>query len=203
VRRNLIQPGARIVARQILKRFDSVEPETLPYLDGLPAREDVLKLFGLVRQLTDVIVIDGRYTYDDVAFDFVTQSQQIVLVAKPTVPSIHNLMMLLTHLAQRECLAQQFVVINQFDSKTETFSPRRLSELLSLPKVFTVAADVGGISLADNLGQTLRTAVPHSHAVADLTRLAKAVLGMPSETATSEWSLGSALNRISHLFQLT
>jgi len=156
-----------------------------------------------VRQLTDVIVVDGRYTYDDVAFDFVTQSQQIVLVAKPTVPSIHNLMMLLTHLAQRECLAQQFVVINQFDSKTETFSPRRLSELLSLPKVFTVAADVGGISLADNLGQTLRTAAPHSHAVADLNRLAKAVLGMPSEATPSEWSLGSAMNRISHLFQLT
>ena len=168
-----------------------------------PAREDVLKLFGLVRQLTDVIVVDGRYTYDDVAIDFVTQSQQIVLVAKPTVPSIHNLMMLLTHLAQRECLAQQFVVINQFDSKTETFSPRRLCELLSLPKVFTVAADVGGISLADNLGQTLRKVAPHSDAVADLNRLAKAVLGMPLETAPSEWSFGSAMNRISHLFQLT
>lgn len=168
-----------------------------------PAREDVLKLFGFVRQLTDVVVVDGRYTYDDVAFDFVTQSQQIVLVAKPTVPSIHNLMTLLTHLAQRECLAQQFIVINQFDSKTETFSPRRLCELLSLPKIFTVAADTDGMSLADNLGQTLRKAAPHSHAVGDLTRLAKAVLGMPSEAAPSDWSLGSAMNRISHLFQLT
>ena len=168
-----------------------------------PTSEDVLKLFGLVKQLTDVVVVDGRYTYDEVAFDFVNQSQQIVLVAKPTIPSIHNLMTLLAHLAQRECLAQLFVVINQFDPKTETFSPQRLSEVLSIPKVFTVTADPMAISQADNFGQTLRKAAPHSRTLDELTRLAKAVLGIPAEAAPAEWSFGAALNRISHLFQLT
>jgi len=164
--------------------------------------EKTLKLLGLTKQLADVVVVDGRYVYEDLDFEFLTQMQQLVLVAKPTVPSIHNLMTLMAHLAQRECLAQQFVVINQFDSRSEDFSVRRLAEILSVPKVFTVAADIEGVRSAENCGQTLRRAAPRSRALADITRLVNAVLGLSSKTEHADWSLGAALNRVAHLVHL-
>ena len=168
-----------------------------------PSKADALKLLGIVKQLTDVVVIDGRYTYDEVAFDSIAQSQQLVFVAKPTVSSIQNLMTLLAHFAQRESLAQQFVVINQFDPETETFSVERLSEIIGVPKLHTVASDAKGIRLADALGQTLRNATPHSPAFADMTLLAKAVLGIPLEAKPAASFMGAALDRVSHFFQLT
>jgi Flp pilus assembly CpaE family ATPase len=168
-----------------------------------PSKADALKLLGIVKQLTDVVVIDGRYTYDEVAFDSIAQSQQIVFVAKPTVSSIQNLMTLLAHFAQRESLAQQFVVINQFDPETETFSVERLSEIIGVPRLHTVASDAKGIRLADALGQTLRNATPHSPALADLTLLAKAVMGIPVEAKPAASFIGAALDRVSHFFQLT
>ncbi len=168
-----------------------------------PSKADALKLLGIVKQLTDVVVIDGRYTYHEVAFDSIAQSQQIVFVAKPTVSSIQNLMTLLAHFAQRESLAQQFVVINQFDPETETFSVERLSEIIGVPRLHTVASDAKGIRLADALGQTLRNATPHSPALADLTLLAKAVLGIPVEAKPAASFIGAALDRVSHFFQLT
>lgn len=166
-------------------------------------KADVMRLFGIVKQLADFVVIDGRYSYDEVVFDSVSQSQQMVLVAKPTVSSIQNLMTLLAHFAQRGCVAQQFIVINQYDQKMEAFSTERLSELLGVPKLFTVASDERGFRVSEAAGQTLRKSVPHSRTLADLSHLAKAVLGVPSEAEPAEWSLASVMNRVSHLFQKT
>lgn len=165
-------------------------------------KESILKLLGHVKQLADVVVVDGRYNYEELDFDFVAQTQQLVLVARPTVPSIHNLKTLLEQLAQRECVAQQFVVINQFDQKARDFSTRRLTEVLSVPQLFTVAADVDGIRTADNCGQTLRKAAPHSRALADITRLTQAILGIPSTPARANWTLGTVMNRVEQLLHL-
>lgn len=193
------------VRRSLTKVEENLQVLVGSYRAITPVRlttENVLKLLGCVKQLADVVVIDGRYSYDELDFDFLAQSQQILLVVKPTIPSLHNLKMLLTHLAERECLAQQFVVINQFDQKVQEFSARRLSEVLAVPKVFTVAADVEGIRIAENCGQTLRKAAPHSHALDDITRLAHVVLGLDSDSPSTDRSIRAALNRVAHLLHL-
>jgi Flp pilus assembly CpaE family ATPase len=127
-------------------------------------------------------------------------TQQLVLVATPTVPSIYALRMLLDSLAQRECLAQQFVVINQFLPSSKAFSARSLEDVLRVPEAFTVAADYDPFRAAENAGQTLRQAAPHSRSLADITVLARAVLGMPAETRRMGWSFLDSWNRVAHAF---
>lgn len=161
-----------------------------------------LKLLAHVKQLADLIVIDGRYAYDELDFDLAAQSQQLVLVAKPTVPSLYNLKMLLEQFAQRGCLAQQFVVINQFVSDGEEFSARQLPDILGVPQVFTVTADAEAIRTAENCGKTLRKAVHRSPALSDITRLARAVLAMPSEPAPKAHPVATLFDHLAHSFHI-
>lgn len=153
------------VRRSLTKIEDHLQVIVGAYRSISPVKlntTDVFTLVNLVKQLSDVVVLDGRYTYEEIDFEFLTQTQQLVLVAKPTVPSIHNLMTLMTHLAERKCLAQQFVVINQFAPDVEGFSLDRLAKILSVPKVYPVATDVVGIQTSVNFGKTLRQAAPRS-----------------------------------------
>jgi pilus assembly protein CpaE len=162
--------------------------------------EKVFKLLNYAKQLGDVLVVDGRYTYEELDFEFLAQTQQLVLVAKPTVPSLYALRTLLDSLAQRECLAQQFVVINRFLPSAKEFSARSLEDVLRIPKVFTVAADYASFRAAENAGQTLRKTAPHSRSLADITGLARAMLGMPAEPPRVGWSFLDSWNRVAHAF---
>jgi pilus assembly protein CpaE len=142
--------------------------------------ESVFKLFNYAKQLSDVIVVDGRYAYETIDFEALTQVQQLVLVAQPTVPSLCAIRMLIDALAQQQCLAQQFVVINRFLPNVKEFSIRSLEDVLGIPQVFPVANDYDAFKTAESSGLTLRKAAPHSPALADITTLARVLLGMPA-----------------------
>jgi Flp pilus assembly CpaE family ATPase len=106
----------------------------------------------------------------------------------------------LESLNQRECLAQQYVVINRFLPSSGELSTQRIAEILQVSKVFTVANDFASVAAAQNAGQLLRKATPGSHALADITELARALLGIGAESPQSGWSLMGSWNQIAQSF---
>ena len=133
------------------------------------------------RELAEIVVVDARYTFEELDFSFAAKAEQIVVVAKPTVPSLHSMKMLLEQLAKQEVLGELYVVINQFISGADEFSVQRIADTLGLTRVLTISDDVTSIRNAENLGKTLRAAAPRGAALADITELARAMLGMPAE----------------------
>jgi len=164
--------------------------------------ENVLRLLNYAKQLDDVLVVDGRYNYEQLDFEFVAHSQQLVLVAQPNLSSMYGLRRVLDLLAQRECLTQQFVVINRYLPNSKEFSLRNLEEVLQIPKLFSVASDWNSFQAAEIAGQTLRRAAPHSHSLADITALARTMLGMPSATHVVGWSFLNTWNHVVHSLSL-
>ncbi len=191
------------VRRAITKVEDNLHVLTGSYHGIVPlelTQDSVYKLHNYVIQLGDVLVLDGRYVYEEIDFDFLTLTQQLVLVATPTVPSLYALRSFLDLVAQREYLAQQYVVINQFLPGVKQLSIRSIEEVLHIPKVFTVAADWASFRAAENSGQTLRKTAPRSRSLADITALARAILGMPAEPPRVGWSFLKSWNRVAHAF---
>lgn len=189
------------IRRALTKVEDHLQVLTGPYQAITPrefSSESVLKLLSIGRELAEIVVIDGRYSYDEVTFDFASKIQQLVLVARPTVPSLHNLRLLRETLAQRECLAEQFIVINQLDRKAKGFSAPQLAKILDVPKVFTVDADSASFLLAENAGRTLRKVAIYSSAYADIVQLAQAVAGTSDQSLRIRWPL---LGKLTHFVQ--
>ncbi len=192
---------AERVRRALTKVDDHLQVLTGSYRGIVPFElniEAVYKLLSYAKEMAEFIVVDGRYQYAELDFDFMDQSQQIVLVAKPTVPSLYALRMLLDLLAERECLAQQFVVINQFESCADSFSVRHMEEGLQATSIYTVTSDPGSIRMAENTAQTLHRAAPRSRALADVTALARAILSLPAKPRHQGWSF---LQPLEHLAQ--
>ncbi len=155
-----------------------------------------LALVEYARQLVDFIVVDSRHQFDDVDFDFVTRAQHIVVLTKPTIPSLHNCKLLLDLLSRRGCIGQQHIVANQFVRSDSEFSKRALEAALDVSNLFTVASDPLAVRSAENAGETLRTAAPRSRTLADITALARKILGLPAELRPDR---GRFLNSLSRL----
>jgi pilus assembly protein CpaE len=189
--------------RALTKVEDNLEVVTGSYRAITPlafTHEQALGLLTLAKQLADTVVVDGRYNYEDLDFEFVSKVDQLVLVSKPTIMSLYSLRMMLDQLEERQCMAEQFIVINHFDRRAQDISIRRIQEVLRAPKIFTVAADAAAYTLAETAGQTLRRAAAHSRACKDITKLAKAMLGMADVPSRAGRSLLEKLSRLAHPF---
>jgi pilus assembly protein CpaE len=199
--RDIDQIDAERVRRALTKIEDNLQVLAGSYrtisLEELSI-DRAFKLLGYVKQLADVLVVDGRYACENIDFDFLGQIHQLILVAIPTIPSLASLKVVLASLAHRGCMAQQFVVINQFVSSDYEFSAGRIAEVLKVPHVFTIASDSAAIRFAENAGQTLHSAAPNSRTFADITRLAHAVLGTTAEPHRAFGALTDVMNNIGH-----
>jgi pilus assembly protein CpaE len=160
--------------------------------------EAALGLVEYAKQLSDLIVVDSRYQFEDVDFDFVSRARHIVVLAKPTIPSLHSSKLLLDLLARRECIGQQYIVINQFVRGDSEFSKRALEAALDVTTLFTVASDPPAVRAAENAGETLRKAAPHSRALADITALARNLLALPAEERPDRGGFLKSLSRMAH-----
>jgi pilus assembly protein CpaE len=161
-----------------------------------------LGLVEYAKQLVDFIVVDSRYQFDDVDFEFVTRAQHIVVLTKPTIPSLHNCKLLLDLLARRECMGQQHIVVNQFVRGDSEFSKRALESALDVSNLTTVASDPHAVRSAENAGETLRKAAPRSHTLADITALARNILGLPAEQLRDRGGFLKSLSRLAHSLSL-
>ncbi len=57
--------------------------------------EVAFKALACAMQLARTVVVDARHHFEEVDLDFAAKSQHVVLVAKPTIPSLHAMRTLL------------------------------------------------------------------------------------------------------------
>jgi pilus assembly protein CpaE len=177
-----------------------VGPEQLaaPLLVGA---QDVLRLVGYLRQLSDVVVVDLPSSFEDLYFDVLAAADHFVMVGEQRVSSVRALR--LYHetverdpLFQRPTLAKHFV-LNRYDPKCKGFEVEGLRELLGLPQMLTVADDAVGLAEAANKGRTLHQHSPRSRALAGVAELADRLL---AEAAPRPRTGG--LSRLVQVFRL-
>src|SRR4029077_7585452 len=142
----------------------------------VPAR--VLPLIGTVRQMADVVVLDMPYTFDDLYFEALTVADQIVLVARPSPPSILALKVISEAVAQKALGAAQNLVINCYGPRAEEFSEVQLRKALAAERIWTIANDPESFEAAVNNGRLLHQVSPRSRAWTGITALANQLTGL-------------------------
>jgi pilus assembly protein CpaE len=177
--------------RVLVGAYRSITPQQL-------SPESVSKLIECAKRLAEFIVIDARSVCDSFDFERLSQIQQLVLVTQPTFSSLQNLKLILDALVERRCMAEKFVVMNQYRGESDC-TPRGIADALGLPIVYTVDYDFAAVRAAENAGKTLRAVASRSRPLAEITALAKAVLGM---TENPQHGLGSILKPIDYLGSL-
>jgi Flp pilus assembly CpaE family ATPase len=162
--------------------------------------ETAFKALACAMQLAQTVVVDARHQFEEVDLEFAAKSQHVVLVAKPTIPSLHAMRTLLQALVRRAPIGKHYVVINQYQASPEAISRHSIEGHLNEQQIFFVASDPA-IENAENCGRLLRKSAPESEALRDMSTLARAILGLPAEEPPRP-SLRNSLKRMAQSLNL-
>ena len=162
--------------------------------------EVAFKALACAMQVARTVVVDARHHFEEVDLDFAAKSQHVVLVAKPTIPSLHAMRTLLEALLRRGSVGKHYVVINQYVASADAISRHTIEGHLNEHEVFLVASDPA-MQNAENNGRMLRKSDLASGALREITTLARAILGMPRELPARP-SLVDSLKRMAHSLNL-
>jgi pilus assembly protein CpaE len=143
-------------------------------LDVPPA--DILALLQLVKQLSDVVVLDVPGNNYDAHVQTYAACDQLVLVAEQSVPSLRALSFMRDRLEQDQIGKPQILVINRYNSQRKEFMVSHLQRLLQTPQLVTIANDYVTVSNALNEGHPLRKHAPKSDVLADIDNLARLLI---------------------------
>lgn len=168
-----------LVKQALIERDQNLQVLCGPYQSISPlkaTKENLQRLVELVRRLAHVVVLDMAYTFDENYFAILTDVSHLVLVADQTVPGIQALSMVRDTLQRREVNAEQFIVINRFDSSVKDLTGDYLRSYLQVPQIYTVVNDYAAFSTAIESGNSLREKAPRSKALTDLDHLAQELL---------------------------
>jgi pilus assembly protein CpaE len=147
----------------------------------VPAR--VLPLIGSVRQMAQVVVLDMPYTFDDLYFEALSVADQVVLVARPTPPSIGALKVVSEAVAHKAIGATQHLVINCYGPRAEEFTETQLRTALAGERIWTIANDPEAFEAAVNNGRPLHQESPRSRALPGIMALASQLIGLDGPMA--------------------
>jgi pilus assembly protein CpaE len=182
--RELIQEIDRIdleVVRQALspvgENFSVLTGPAKGIAPAAIAPGNVVRLVDYVRRLANVVLLDMPYTFDDTYFQTIVTAEHVVLVANPTVPSIHALKTVRDTLAKHEGIGAIHLVINRYDRHHSACSLSHLHELLQTEHLSLIANEYETMEQAANNGTVIRAQNPHSRALSDIDRLAALLLG--------------------------
>jgi pilus assembly protein CpaE len=142
--------------------------------------EVAFKALACAMQLVRTVVVDARHHFEEVDLDFAARSQHVVLVAKPTIPSLHSMRTLLEALLRRGSTGKHYVVINQYVSSADAISRQTIEGHLNEHEVFLVASDPA-MAAVESSGRLLRASAPESQALRDISALAHSILGLHPE----------------------
>jgi pilus assembly protein CpaE len=162
--------------------------------------EVAFKALACAMQLATTVVVDARHHFEEVDLDFAAKSQHVVLVAKPTIPSLHSMRTLLEALLRRGSQGKHYVVINQYVASLDAISRQTIEGHLNEHEVFLVASDPA-MAAVESSGRLLRKSAPDSEALRDITTLAHSILGTPPEQPARH-TLRESLKRVAQSLNL-
>jgi pilus assembly protein CpaE len=149
--------------------YKSIEPGPVP-------PERVRRLLELLKQLTNVLIVDMPCTFDANYFQALRLADRVVLVAEQTVPSIQALQVLRGALEQQLGGLRQFIVLNRYDPRHDHLTVSHLENLLGLKRQVHVVHHDPAFPEAVNNGRPLRQEAPRSRALKEIQQLTRAVL---------------------------
>jgi Flp pilus assembly CpaE family ATPase len=147
-------------------------------------REIAFKVLECTLQLAETVIVDARHNFDDIDFEFASNVEHLVLVGKPTMPSLRCLRTVVETFARRGTAGKRYVVINQYHPNDDVSSKDAIERFLDVPDVLLVSADPEAVEAAENSGTMLRTLYPDRPVVKDIAALARTMLGLPPEAAS-------------------
>jgi pilus assembly protein CpaE len=165
--------------------------------------QDVLRLINICRGLANFAIFDLPCTYDDVYFETLAASDQVVLVGEQKIPSIRTLKLVCEALERVDGVKNLHIVINRYDAKMPGFGAERLKNLLGRPELLTVANDYASVMASINHGRPLRQESPRSPALLDMEKIVRKLMNLKEQPA-AEPAAGSApiLGRLIRRFGL-
>jgi pilus assembly protein CpaE len=162
--------------------------------------EVAFKALACAMQLARTVVVDARHHFEEVDLDFAARSQHVVLVAKPTIPSLHSMRTLLEALLRRGSTGKHYVVINQYVPSAEAISRQTIEGHLNEHEVFLVASDPA-MAAVESSGRLLRASAPESQALRDISAVAHSILGLHPEQPQRH-TLRESLKRVAQSLNL-
>jgi len=152
----------------------------------------VLRLVDSCRSLADIVIFDVPCTYDELYFQTLAASDQIVLVGEQKIPSIRTLKLVCEAISRFDGAHKLHIVMNRYDPHMRGFSADRLRSLLEVNDILTVCNDFASVMTAINHGKPLRQQAPYSPALKDIGRVAQSLFDMPSTAMADDSDLTSA-----------
>jgi pilus assembly protein CpaE len=196
-------PSVQRALARVTDRFEVLVGEYRQITPLSVVTADILRLIGICRSLANYAIFDLPCTYDDLYFETLAASNQIVLVGEQKIPSIRTLKLVCEALERVDGLENVHIVINRYDAKMPGFGAERLKNLLGRPELLIVANDYASVMASINHGRPLRQESPRSTALLDIERIVRKLMNL-KEQPTAAPAAGSApiLGRLIRRFGL-
>src|SRR5262245_20017728 len=143
----------------------------------------VIRLIDYCRTLCNVAVFDVPCTYDDMYFETLAIADQVVLVGEQKIPSIRTLKLVCEALSRIDGVRKLHIVVNRYDPRVPGFNSDLLKGLLEIDDLETVCNDYAAVMASINHVRPLRLEAPRSPALADISRVVSALLGVGESSA--------------------
>jgi hypothetical protein len=163
--------------------------------EGMTAAE-LAELFTCARWLAEAVVMEIPCTFDEFYFQAAEAADEVVLVAEQSLAALRSLKLAIEAFSGLPRQRLPHLVVERYDPQMRGLTRADLQKFLQVPDVLTIAAD----PYLANAPGPWRQAAPRSAAVADLNRLAHALLGArdPENLADAGAAHWGWLGRILH-----
>ncbi len=189
---------------KVSEKFDLLAGEYRQITPLTASTGDIIRLIDICRGLANFAIFDLPCTYDDMYFETLAASDQIILVGEQKIPSIRTLKLVCEALERIDGLKTLHIVINRYDAKMPGFGAERLKNLLGRSELLTVANDYASVMASINHGRPLRQESPRSPALMDMEKVVRKLMNLTDHpTATPTRGGEPIFGRLIRRFRLT
>ena len=162
------------------------------YLNGhhQPTPSIMQRLLGLMRQLFDVVIIDGGQSLNDAALKGMQMSDEVLLVSTLSLPCLSNTSKLLRSFIDLGYIQKERikVVLNRYLKKNE-ISLEDAEAGIGQNVFFSIPNDYKTTMAAINSGKPLTELAPQSPIAGSIIELAEKLIPMAPGETKKRWSL--------------
>jgi len=138
--------------------------------------ESLERIFALLRNMYDLIVIDLSHWLDELFLKVLTESDMVLMLTGLTVPDLRNLKKLWPYTVEWHQEKRKIkIVVNQYDKRND-LQLRDLENILQHPAFATLPSDYPSLMQCLNQGSPLMGAAPRSKLWRSVKELASRIL---------------------------
>ncbi len=162
------------------------------YLNGhhLPTPAIMQRLLGLMRQVFDVVIIDGGQSLNDAALKGMQISDEVLLVSTLSLPCLSNTSKLLRSLTDLGYIKKERikVILNRYMKKSE-ITREDAESGINHEVFFSIPNDYNTTMAAINSGKPLTELAPKSPITESIIALSQELIPLEHEETKKRWSL--------------